>query len=123
MWLCYPRDHQNTRCGAYRHHSTRLPKWTIFLLHLFISSTVLRRSKPPAVGYVFVFEVSFWPGAAGIMSAVEHRRIVRVGRLVSSGSNGMRFSGCNFFRSFSSFPHSIRGFALVQFERRIMGKK
>ena len=44
------------------------------------------------------------------MSPVEHRRIVGVGRLVSSGSKAMGFSSGHFLGKFSSFSRLISGF-------------
>lgn len=44
------------------------------------------------------------------MSPVERRRIVGVGRLVSSGSKAMGFSSGHFFGNFSSFSRLTAGF-------------
>lgn len=44
------------------------------------------------------------------MSAVEHRRIVGVGRFVSSGGMVTGCSGGHFFGSFPSFSTPIVGF-------------
>lgn len=90
--------------------STRLSKSTICLLHIFTSSTVSRRRKSPVVDHVFVVKDFFGLKEAGNMSAVERRRIVGVGRFVSSGTKAMGFSGGHPFGGFSSFSRLIAGF-------------
>lgn len=62
------------------------------------------------MGHVFALKVFFCPEGAGILSPVAQRRIVGVGRLVSSGSKAMGFSSGHFFGNFSSFSRLISGF-------------
>lgn len=114
----------NSPYSAYRPRSVRISKKTTCLLHLFTSSIVSRRRKSPAVGHVFVLKLLFCPGEASIMSAlrIEQRRIVGVGRLVSSGGEATGFSSGHFFRDLSSLSTFIAGICSGQIREKICGR-
>lgn len=108
----------------YRPRSARLSKKTTCLLHLFTSSVVSRRRKSPVAGHVFVLKVFFRPGESDIMSAlrIEHRPIVGVGRLVSSGGKPTGFSGGHFFTYFSSLSTFIAGICSAPIREKNCGR-